>query len=83
MLDNRAGGLPMDKVAIGQRILEQTNAAVRVVRRLRADVFKDEAERLQTAGADVELGRAVFVQDCRNTCEGWKISKSQTLVLRV
>jgi hypothetical protein len=42
------------------------------VGRLRANVFEDEGECLQTTRSDVEFGSAIFVQDGRDTSEGWK-----------
>ena len=74
VLDDDAGGLSVDEVAVGQGVLEHGDDGVGVVRRLLADVLEDERERLQTAGTDVEFRRAVLVQDGGDTREsrGWQ-----------
>ena len=61
VLDNDAGGLSVDEVTVGKRILEHCHNGVGVVRGLWADVLEHEGECLQTAGTNIQLSRAVFV----------------------
>ena len=63
MFHDRAGRLSVHQVAVRQRVLEHRHDRVDVVGRLRPNVFKDKGERLETAGAYVELRGAVLVQD--------------------
>lgn len=63
--------LTMDKITIGERILEHGDNRVNVVRRLRSDILEDERERLQTTRSNIEFGCSVFVQDSRDTCKGY------------
>lgn len=42
VLDDRAGGLPMHKIAIGQSVLQKSDDGVDVERGLGSNVFKDE-----------------------------------------
>ena len=69
VLDDDAGCLAMDEVAVREGVLEHRDHRVDVVRGLWADVLEDECKRLQTTRAYVELGGTVFVEDCGDTRE--------------
>ena len=69
VLNDDAGRLTMDKVAVREGVLEHRDHRVDVVRGLWADVLEDECKGLQTARADVELGGTVLVEDCGDTRE--------------
>lgn len=72
MLDNRARRLPIDEVPIGECVLQRRHDRVSVVRGLRTDVLEHEGKRLQATGSDVQLSRAVLVQDGRNAGESYR-----------
>ena len=76
MLDDRARGLPVDEVAIRQRVFEHSDDGVCVVCGLGPNILEDERERLQTTRPDVELGRTVLVQDRRDTRERYSTTVS-------
>jgi hypothetical protein len=75
MLDDCAGSLAMDEIAVGKCVLEHRHYRIAVVSRLRAHVLKDESECLKTASADVEFGGPILVQNGQNTRE-WSTSLS-------
>ena len=70
MFDDRTRHPSAYEVAVRERVLELGEDRVDVAHGLPLDIFKDERERLQLAGPDVELGCAVFVEDRRDTGEG-------------
>ena len=63
MLHNGASGLPVNQVTICEGIFEHGNNWVDVIGRLWPNVFKHERQGLETPCADIEFGRAVFIQD--------------------
>jgi hypothetical protein len=69
MLDDRSARLAMYVVSVRQGVFEQRDDRVDIVFRQFTDVFEYKGERFQTAIADVELGRAVFVEDGGDTGE--------------
>mmetsp|Transcript_43295 Transcript_43295/g.113771 ORF Transcript_43295/g.113771 Transcript_43295/m.113771 type:complete len:555 (-) Transcript_43295:926-2590(-) len=61
VLHRRARRLPVDEVAIHERVLEERDEGVHVVLAHLADVLEEERERLEHAILHVELGDAVLV----------------------
>ena len=63
VLDDRSGRLSVHLVAVGQSVLEAGQDRVDIVLAHLADVLEQERHGLQATVADVELWRAVLVQD--------------------
>jgi len=72
VLDDGARCLPVNEVAVGKRVLEHGDYRVAVICRLRPDVFEYERQSLQATGPNIQLGSAIFIQNCRNASEGYE-----------
>mmetsp|Transcript_11483 Transcript_11483/g.22235 ORF Transcript_11483/g.22235 Transcript_11483/m.22235 type:complete len:601 (-) Transcript_11483:2097-3899(-) len=70
VFDGGARRLPVDEVAVHQRVLEQRHHRVDVVATHLANVLEEEGERLEDAVLDVELGDAVLVEQSGEHSEG-------------
>lgn len=70
VFDDRARGLTMNGVSLGESVLEESGDGVDIVLGHLSDILEDERERLQASVSDVQLGRSVLVQYGRDGGEG-------------
>jgi hypothetical protein len=70
VLDDGSRRLTMNLVAVGEGVFEAGDDRVDVVLAHLADVLEQERHGLQATVADVELGRAVLVEDGGDAGEG-------------
>lgn len=69
MLDDRTCCLSVDEVTVGEGVLEASDDRVDVVLAHLADVLEEERHGLEATVADVELRRAILVEDGGNAGE--------------
>lgn len=70
MLDDRSGRLAMNEVSVGEGVLEAGDDGVDVVLAHLANVLEEERHGLETTVANVELGRAILVENSGDAGEG-------------
>lgn len=69
VLDSRPSSLPVNQIAVRERVLEQRHDSVHVILRHLADVLKNERERLENAILNVEFLNSVLVHERRQNVE--------------
>lgn len=70
MLNDTSGRLTVDGIPICQSVFQAGDYTVNVILAHLSDVLEQERHRFQATVSDVEIGRAVLVEDSGDTSEG-------------
>lgn len=69
MLDDTSACLPVHGISVRKCVFQAGHHTMDVVFAHFANVLEEERHSLQTSVSDVQVGRAVLVEDCRDTGE--------------
>jgi hypothetical protein len=69
MLDDRSSSLSVNVISVGQRVFQQADDRMNVILGHLPHIFENERERFEATVTDVQLWRAVLIEDGRNAGE--------------